>query len=192
LYLLWGQALFAPSTKDTIAASDDAATNAQTQIAAEVEPTVEAAAPPEFTPGATSAEPTQVTADTAASLAPAQTSTSQETSSSQSDARPIAGAAEPLLDSQPAPAVQTSQPAAGADSLVFTFTEDCWVQVQDGSGTTIHAATSKTGDTLALEGVPPFSVLLGNARAATLAHNGELVAITPVPGRNTLRFAVGN
>lgn len=186
LYLLWGQALFAPSTEP----SDDAVTNPQTPIAAEPQPTLEANPPPGFAPSAALAEQTQVNSDTADSLAPEQIPASQETSSLQAESAPTLSAVESLPDPEPAP--QTRQPIVGANSLVFNFTDDCWVQVQDGNGTTIHAATSKTGDTLALEGEPPFSVMLGNARAVTLAYNGELVAITPVPGRNTLRFAVGN
>lgn len=81
--------------------------------------------------------------------------------------------------------------ASGSSKLSFVFQEDCWLDVKDSDGRTLHVGLKSSGEMLTLTGQAPFTVMLGNARAATLQLNGEPVELTPVPGRNTLRLQVG-
>lgn len=81
--------------------------------------------------------------------------------------------------------------ASGSSKLSFVFSQDCWLDVKDADGRTLHVGLKSSGDTLTLTGPAPFAVMLGNARAASLQLNGEPVELTPVPGRNTLRLQVG-
>ncbi|WP_317931598.1 RodZ domain-containing protein [Halioxenophilus sp. WMMB6] len=94
-----------------------------------------------------------------------------------------------------APAVAEQAPEVAAeptsDTLEFSFSEECWVEVKDATGMPLHQGVSQAGDKLSIVGTAPFSIMLGNVRAATLELNGEPVKIQPVPGRNTLRFEVG-
>lgn len=81
--------------------------------------------------------------------------------------------------------------AAGADILVMSFVDECWVKVWDANGEVIFAHLQNSGDNLRLSGEAPFSVMLGNARAADLLVNGRRISIEPPAGRRTLRLNVG-
>ena len=78
----------------------------------------------------------------------------------------------------------------GQDLLVMNFVEECWVEVNDANDKNIFAALQTPADTLQLFGQAPFTVMLGNARAVSLAINGRAVDTEPRPGRNTLRLTV--
>lgn len=78
----------------------------------------------------------------------------------------------------------------GQDLLVMNFTAECWVEVNDANGNNIFAALQTPADTLQLFGQAPFTVMLGNAGAVSLAINGRAVDTEPRPGRNTLRLTV--
>lgn len=78
----------------------------------------------------------------------------------------------------------------GQDLLVMNFAGECWVEVNDANGENIFAALQTPTDTLQLFGQAPFTVMLGNARAVSMAINGRAVDTEPRPGRNTLRLTV--
>ena len=80
--------------------------------------------------------------------------------------------------------------AGGDDILVFSFSDDCWLEISDASGRVLIAELQEKGDNQRVFGQAPFEVMLGNARVATLTLNGEVVSIEPRPGRKTLRFTV--
>ncbi len=80
--------------------------------------------------------------------------------------------------------------ADGDDILVFSFSDDCWLEISDASGRVLIAELQEKGDNQRVFGQAPFEVMLGNARVATLTLNGEVVSIEPRPGRKTLRFTV--
>ncbi len=69
--------------------------------------------------------------------------------------------------------------AMGQDRLVLSLIEDCWVEVEDRNGATVHADLLRGGDSVALIGLAPFTITLGNAPAATLEFNGDPVALGP-------------
>lgn len=116
-------------------------------------------------------------------------------------AEPVTAEAEP-----PAPSATTSNEAdapsgaaelsaagpdqEGQDLLVMNFVDNCWVEVRDANDEIIFAALQTPADTLKLFGNAPFAVMLGNARAVSMAINGRTVDTQPRPGRNTLRLTV--
>lgn len=79
----------------------------------------------------------------------------------------------------------------GEDIVSFAFSEDCWVEVSNAEGTVIYQDLASAGESLNVGGEAPFSVLLGNARAASVSFNGEVVAVNPPAGNRTHRFTVG-
>ena len=89
----------------------------------------------------------------------------------------------------PAKAVTASVPPA-LTQLAFGFIEECWLKVEDGNGETIHAALHAAGEPVIVEGVAPLTVLLGNAKAATVTKNGEPVAIEVRPGHRTATLTI--
>lgn len=103
-----------------------------------------------------------------------------------------AATAEPVEPS-PAPAQPPAEPGAvAADGpLQFSFSGDCWLEVRDGEGQLIYADLRRAGDTLGLDGIPPFDILAGDAAAVTLRYQGELVPLRTRPGRDTARLTIG-
>lgn len=103
-----------------------------------------------------------------------------------------------ILSTQSDESVQPNEPAAEKDEvktedlLVLDFTEECWVEIKDASGKVTIAQIAESGDNLQLFGEQPFELMLGNARAATIALNGELVDVPLQAGRRTARFTVGS
>ncbi|GAB3109179.1 helix-turn-helix domain-containing protein [Aestuariicella hydrocarbonica] len=99
---------------------------------------------------------------------------------------------------EPVPANKSTQPSAVAesqdafDTLVFTFADDCWLEVRDVAGDVLTAKVYNAGDTIELKGIGPFKLMLGNVRAAQLSLNGVQVALTPNGSRKTLRTTVGD
>ena len=78
-----------------------------------------------------------------------------------------------------------------SDTLLFSFGEDCWVEVQDGNGELIYGDLSRAGSTLEVSGIPPLRVLLGYAHGVSLMHNGSRVALAPHTRNNVASFVLG-
>jgi cytoskeleton protein RodZ len=77
----------------------------------------------------------------------------------------------------------------GDDRVDFEFTEDCWVDVSDAGGRNF-SDLARAGDTLVLIGKAPFSIRLGYGPGATVAFNGQAVALAPHTRRNVARLVL--
>ena len=83
--------------------------------------------------------------------------------------------------------------AGGADELRFLFTDECWVEIEDGEGDAIYGDLNRSGDELVVSGVAPFEVLFGKAPAVTLEFNGEPIDLKPhTTSVDTAKVKVGN
>jgi cytoskeleton protein RodZ len=68
----------------------------------------------------------------------------------------------------------TVQLAAGSGlGFDLSFSDDCWVEISDANGR-LEFDMQRAGTTLSLTGLPPVSMLLGNASAVELAIDGEV------------------
>ena len=76
------------------------------------------------------------------------------------------------------------------DELVFLFSQECWLEVSDSRGDVLVTDLQPAGSRLALQGVAPFDVKLGNAPAAKIELNNEKVAVVPALGTNVLSLKV--
>lgn len=85
----------------------------------------------------------------------------------------------------PAPVTATSA------ILSLSFTAECWLEVSDAQGDVLAADLQAAGSSLQLEGKPPFDVKLGNAHAAIIKLNDEVVVLTPSPTTSVLSLKVG-
>jgi cytoskeleton protein RodZ len=97
-------------------------------------------------------------------------------------------ASKPSLPS-PAP-LQAS--AGGRGALSFGFSEDCWIRVRDATGSNLYRGMMRGGTTLALEGVPPFKVVIGNRSAVTVSLNGQPVSIDSDPANPVATLNLGS
>ncbi len=84
-----------------------------------------------------------------------------------------------------------SQTANDGPDLRFEFSEDCWLEVRDQFDTIIYTDVAKAGESLELQGEPPFSMTLGNAQAVTLYWGDQLIDTSPRPGNRTAKLTVG-
>jgi len=87
--------------------------------------------------------------------------------------------AAPATEAASAAAALPPPPPDGLERLAFTFDEEAWVEVRDASGEIIYSRISKPGSTQEVQGKGPFAVVVGNAPAVKLSHNGQPVDLAP-------------
>jgi cytoskeleton protein RodZ len=95
---------------------------------------------------------------------------------------PVADAAPPVAPSSGLVAVPAQPAPPGAapapddlERLVFTFDQDAWVEVRDGSDTIIFSRINKAGTSQEVQGRGPFALVVGNAPSVKLSRNGQAV-----------------
>ncbi|MDR0209129.1 MAG: helix-turn-helix domain-containing protein [Pseudomonas putida] len=106
----------------------------------------------------------------------------------------VPAAAVPVAPAVNAPVTAAPTPAevpAGSAKVQIQFTADCWTQVTDGNGKVLFSAIKRKGDSLDLNGKPPFSVRLGFARGAQVSYNGQPVDVAPFTSGETARLKLG-
>ena len=80
----------------------------------------------------------------------------------------------------------------GPDTVKLVLSIDCWIEIFDADNEKVFYDLARVGQTLVLSGAAPFSVLLGNADAATVEFNNIPFDITPhVTGIGIARFVLG-
>lgn len=75
-------------------------------------------------------------------------------------------------------------------SMVFTFADDCWVNIKDASGEAIAYGVKQKGRVMEIQGVPPVEVTLGAPDNVRISVNGETVDISSYQNGKTARFAL--
>ncbi|MCZ6890632.1 MAG: DUF4115 domain-containing protein, partial [Gammaproteobacteria bacterium] len=85
----------------------------------------------------------------------------------------------------------TRRPAQPDHVLLFSFSDDCWVEVKDSSGRSIYSDLNRSGQVLELAGEAPFRILLGYAPGVRLEYDGEPVALTPHTRNNVAQLVLG-
>lgn len=87
---------------------------------------------------------------------------------------------------------ETRQTVDGSnlDQLLFQFEDECWLEVTDANDDVVAANLYQKGDDARLQGVAPFTVMLGNVRAVQVSLNGKIVTMQPRGFRKTLRAYV--
>ncbi len=93
-------------------------------------------------------------------------------------------------DSAPAEAPAAS-PAAGLEAIELDLNGDSWVEIIDGRGQKLVRRLLRPGQHYRFEGVPPFSVFLGNADAVRLRYGDREIDPTRWRRPNaTARFRI--
>jgi len=90
-----------------------------------------------------------------------------------------------------ASATEATPPVAGAGQIQLQFTADCWTQVTDGNGKVLLSGVKRKGDSLDVNGKPPFTLRLGFARGVQVSYNGSPVDIAPFTSGETARLKLG-
>ncbi len=92
-------------------------------------------------------------------------------------------AAEPVVEEEAQPPVETAAIAPGQVRLEVTFDGDCWTEISDGRGQRLFFDLGRTGRTITLDGAAPLSVLFGNADNVSLRVNGRDYTVSPADRR---------
>jgi cytoskeleton protein RodZ len=95
----------------------------------------------------------------------AQTPPAPQTMVSSIAATPVIAAAE--TEAQPSP---NPTPARAQGRINLSFGRESWVEITDRAGRRLISQLNPAGSEQAIEGVPPFEVVIGNAQHVTLTY----------------------
>ena len=87
--------------------------------------------------------------------------------------------------------VVLSEPVPELSTLVLSFADDSWVEINDAQGTRLYMDVAKAGQTKTVTGEPPFKMLFGNAAAVTLEYDGEIYDHSKHNSKGVARFTLG-
>ncbi len=74
--------------------------------------------------------------------------------------------------------------------MVFTFGEDCWVNITDATGEDIAYGVKQSGRVMSISGVPPVEVTLGAPDNVAITVNGDAVDMSGYNNGRTARFTL--
>jgi cytoskeleton protein RodZ len=75
-------------------------------------------------------------------------------------------------------------------SIVLTYRDASWTEVKDGQGQVLVAQMIPGGQTRSIAGVPPLTVVIGNASEVSATQRGQLLDLVPVTQKNVARFII--
>ncbi len=78
----------------------------------------------------------------------------------------------------------------GNAAMQFHFSEDAWVEVRGADGKVLLSRLNAAGTEQAVEGAPPFNLVVGNARAVRLSYRGQPVDLIPYTRDQVARFTL--
>ncbi len=103
------------------------------------------------------------------------------------------GTGQPAVARPDAPAeTRTASVEPAPDSrLVLAFSADSWVEVVDANDQVLVVDLKQAGSTLALEGLPPFQVMVGYAPGVRIEYRGQPVQVRPNPQSQVATLTIG-
>lgn len=91
---------------------------------------------------------------------------------------------------EPQPVAIEALQSSSLIPVVFTFSQDCWVNIVDGSGEAIAYGVKKAGRVMEIEGVAPFTVTLGAPHVVNIVYDGETVDLSKFSGGQIAKFVL--
>lgn len=88
-------------------------------------------------------------------------------------------------------ALPITEGEANQNNLRISINADCWVEVRDANQQVLISRVVRGGNTVELTGALPFQVSLGQANAASVRFDGEVVDIAEYTRGNVARFTLG-
>ncbi len=87
------------------------------------------------------------------------------------------------------PAEETPAPAT-VNRIEVSFLDACWADIRDASGDFRVAGNKAAGERFVLTGVPPYTMVFGNAAAVKVTVSGEAYDLTPYTRGNVARLTL--
>ncbi|HAO25481.1 MULTISPECIES: RodZ domain-containing protein [unclassified Methylophaga] len=109
-------------------------------------------------------------------------------------------ASEPALAEQSSTTIElmeneAAEPSTVVDAnqkdLIIGINSDCWVEVRDANQQVLISRVVRGGNTVELTGTTPFQVSLGQANAASVRFDGEIIDVSEYTRGNVARFTLG-
>jgi cytoskeleton protein RodZ len=148
--------------------------------AAAVEPAPKAAALPEPPVQAPESKPP------AMSTVPAPGPAASTASTAAASTAPATVVPEPPAAAPMAPALPATAPkphvlvsGSGTSLIHLSFEGESWVEIKDGSGTTIFSRLNAAGTERVVKGTPPLTLVVGNARDVKLIYRDKAIDLGP-------------
>lgn len=82
----------------------------------------------------------------------------------------------------------TETQSADTIELIFTFADDCWINITDSTGEAIAFGVKESGRVMTVPGVPPFEVTLGAPQVVQISYDGVMVDMSVFPAGQTAKF----
>jgi cytoskeleton protein RodZ len=88
------------------------------------------------------------------------------------------------------PAAADPSKPAGARTLAFKFDTESWVEIRDKNDKVIFSKLNKAGAEERVNGMPPFKLVVGNARGVHLSYDDKSVDLAPHIGVTVARLTL--
>lgn len=85
--------------------------------------------------------------------------------------------------------VAETEPSSAA-ALVFEFSEECWVKVDDATGETQAVGVKAAGYNMPVPGTAPFAITICKPSAVTISYQGETVDLSGFRQNRVARFSI--
>lgn len=86
----------------------------------------------------------------------------------------------------------SNEPAVSTNArlLTLSFSDDCWIKITDSQGKVLSEGVKKAQQSLALEGEPPFQLILGVPTAVRAEYLGKAVDLSSFRAGRAARLSV--
>jgi cytoskeleton protein RodZ len=112
---------------------------------------------------------------------PAELASSPAVGSATTGATPVAATQSPVNDT-------ATEPVAVTGVLQLRPDAQSWIEVTDARGAALISRLVEPGESVGLDGTPPFKLKIGNAGATHVVFRGKPVELTPYVRDNVARF----
>jgi cytoskeleton protein RodZ len=92
-----------------------------------------------------------------------------------------------VLEAEQVPVEETNS-APVLNTIVMHFKDDSWVEIFDASSERIAFGVKKAGYTMTVQGVAPFSVVLGRHQQVDVELDGQTVDLSSLPRNRSAKF----
>jgi cytoskeleton protein RodZ len=103
---------------------------------------------------------------------------------------PAAAPTEPVPEQASPPATQAATTAPVEAILLIRYEGPSWTEIRDQRGQVLISRLVDADSIEPFDGTPPFSIVLGNARAVTLIYRGQPVDLAPYTRLNVARLVL--
>lgn len=94
------------------------------------------------------------------------------------------------VNAEPAAASVPQSTASGGAVIRMVFDQESWVEIKDGNGNTIFGQLMSAGSRRSVTGVPPLSVVIGNADGVQLSYQAKVIDLAPHTRVNVARLTL--